>query len=106
MSQEELGRRLGVTFQQVQKYENGTNRMSAGRLVELAVALDTDVMSLFDGVQAVDAALGGRWQASVEPDVADLMAEFMSIPDAALRKALLARAKRAVAAARSRAAEQ
>lgn len=41
MSQEELGDRLGLTFQQVQKYEKGTNRVSAGRLVEIAKILKT-----------------------------------------------------------------
>lgn len=39
MSQTTLGARLGVTFQQVQKYENGTNRISVGRLVAIAKVL-------------------------------------------------------------------
>ena len=39
MSQEKLSSRLGVTFQQIQKYEKGTNRISASRLLELAIAL-------------------------------------------------------------------
>lgn len=50
LSQDELGKRIGVTFQQVQKYENGRNRVSASMLVEIAFALQIDVRSLFDGV--------------------------------------------------------
>jgi len=44
MSQEELGKHLGVSFQQVQKYEKGVNRVGAGRLHQIAGVLDTDVM--------------------------------------------------------------
>lgn len=50
MSQTELGNRIGVTFQQVQKYERGSNRVSASKLVEIAQALDVDVRLFFDGL--------------------------------------------------------
>jgi transcriptional regulator with XRE-family HTH domain len=43
MSQQELAERLGLSFQQVQKYEKGTNRVSAGRLQVIAKALDVGV---------------------------------------------------------------
>ena len=43
MSQEALGEKLSLTFQQIQKYEKGTNRVSASRLYELAQALDVPV---------------------------------------------------------------
>lgn len=46
MSQEQLGERLGVTFQQVQKYEKGSNRVSASRLVELAEIFRCEPISL------------------------------------------------------------
>ena len=49
-SQLELGRRLGVTFQQIQKYENGTNRVSAGKLFRLAEILGAEVAYFYDGV--------------------------------------------------------
>lgn len=51
MSQETLGDALGITFQQIQKYENGSNRMAASRLYEAAKALDvkiTDIMPQTD----------------------------------------------------------
>ena len=43
LSQEELGDQLGVSFQQIQKYEKGVNRVGAARLQQLATALDTDM---------------------------------------------------------------
>jgi transcriptional regulator with XRE-family HTH domain len=49
MSQEQLGERLGVTFQQVQKYENGANRISASRLAEIADALEVPITYFFPG---------------------------------------------------------
>lgn len=48
LSQDELGQALGVSFQQVQKYEKGVNRVSAGRLAQIAKALGEDI-SYFTG---------------------------------------------------------
>lgn len=57
MSQETLGEAIGVTFQQVQKYEKGTNRVSAGRLIEIAEALEVNpeffIKSIGDGTKAI-----------------------------------------------------
>ncbi len=47
MSQEKLGHSLGLTFQQVQKYEKGANRISAGKLVEISKALKVPVAFFF-----------------------------------------------------------
>lgn len=52
ISQEKLGERVGVTFQQVQKYENATNRISASRLFRIAKILGVPVGHFFDGVDA------------------------------------------------------
>lgn len=54
MSQTELGEKIGVTFQQVQKYENGANRVSAGRSIQIALALGVPHQSLFDGIRGND----------------------------------------------------
>lgn len=48
ISQEELGKQIGVSFQQVQKYENGSNRLSAARLVHVARILGVSVMYFLD----------------------------------------------------------
>jgi transcriptional regulator with XRE-family HTH domain len=47
LSQTELGSQIGVTFQQVQKYENGTNRVGAGRLTQIAIALAAPISDFF-----------------------------------------------------------
>lgn len=55
-SQEELADKLGLSFQQVQKYERGANRVSAGRLFQLCEVLDVDVSYFFDGLTRAVAA--------------------------------------------------
>lgn len=50
MSQERLGEVLGITFQQVQKYEKGLNRIAASRLYEIASVLKVSVSAFFDGL--------------------------------------------------------
>lgn len=51
MSQEKLGAALKLTFQQVQKYEKGVNRIGSSRLSQIAAALDVPIGALFEGVQ-------------------------------------------------------
>jgi transcriptional regulator with XRE-family HTH domain len=50
MSQDHLGKELGVTFQQVQKYEAGVNRITAARLYEICQVFDVPIASMFDGI--------------------------------------------------------
>lgn len=50
MSQTVLGEHLGITFQQIQKYEKGTNRIGSSRLAQIANVLDVPVSTLFDSV--------------------------------------------------------
>ncbi len=50
LTQQQLGDRVGIRFQQVQKYECGANRISAARLWELAEALETPVSYFYDGL--------------------------------------------------------
>lgn len=52
LSQTRLGEAIGVTFQQIQKYENGTNRIGASNLFKLASTLDVDVSYLFAGLDS------------------------------------------------------
>src|ERR1700724_640918 len=55
LSQEKLGEAIGLTFQQVQKYERGTNRISASRLHDLSRVLDVPVSFFFDDMDPVRA---------------------------------------------------
>ncbi len=58
MSQEKLGRALGITFQQIQKYERGVNRIGAGRLFNLSRILEVPVSFFFEDLPA--ALSGGK----------------------------------------------
>jgi transcriptional regulator with XRE-family HTH domain len=58
ISQEQLGAELGLTFQQVQKYEKGQNRISAGRLYKIAQILSVSVEHFFEGLNSVNTAHG------------------------------------------------
>lgn len=70
MSQEMLGEKLGVTFQQIQKYENGVNRIAASRLYEIAATLDLPVSGFFPN---------GAAMVALEPAVERELAELDSI---------------------------
>jgi len=58
ITQQQLGRAVGIKFQQIQKYETGMNRTSASRLYEIAAALDVPVSFFFDAVEEPEAENG------------------------------------------------
>ena len=64
MSQERLGEALGLTFQQVQKYERGVNRVGASRLFDLSRVLDVSISFFFDDMPEPLAATRGGHQTS------------------------------------------
>lgn len=66
ISQERLGSALGVTFQQIQKYEKGTNRISASRLQQIADLLKTEVGFFFQGMSQPGKALAQAGNTSAE----------------------------------------
>jgi transcriptional regulator with XRE-family HTH domain len=87
MSQAQLGDMLGVTFQQVQKYENGKNRVGASRLQMISTALDVPVGHLF-----TDGAGTSRTSAkslAFDPQALRLAEAFARLNDKALRKSIL-----------------
>jgi transcriptional regulator with XRE-family HTH domain len=77
MSQEKLGDALGITFQQVQKYEKGTNRISASRLQEASFILQVPVPFFFEGSPLLKL---DRYSI-LQPAESDGVAEFMSTRD-------------------------
>lgn len=72
MSQTQLGEQIGVTFQQVQKYENGSNRVGAGRLTQIAAALGVPVTAFFDSA-------GEATKPNGQPSVTELLAHPSAI---------------------------
>jgi len=98
MSQEKLGAALNLTFQQVQKYEKGTNRIGAGRLQQLSHVLQVPVEFFFEGAPNASAPHGSNksepWMAQIDdfvsnPDGLRLIEAFMRIDNAALRRRIV-----------------
>jgi transcriptional regulator with XRE-family HTH domain len=98
VSREWLGDRLGITFQQVQKYENATNRITVGRLCDIARVLEVPLMRFFEGVPAVapspdgmQEGEGAGWIGSetLSADEARLLDRFRDVGDPNVRRMLL-----------------
>lgn len=90
MSQEGLAHALGLTFQQVQKYEKGTNRISAGRLQNIAHALSVPLHFFYEGVSETDDPARHEdalrlSQALASPEVASLLQAFVSLENSRIR---------------------
>lgn len=91
MSQEKLGDQLGVTFQQVQKYERGANRIGASRLWKLGEVLDVPISFFYDGLSGqMEQTAGSPQLQAAEPDQSPIVYEFINSPDGvSLAKAVL-----------------
>lgn len=83
LSQSALGAKLGITFQQVQKYENGTNRISAAMLLKLSEALELTVNEILQEADAPAAAPASAAES------ARLVAAFERIQSSDVRAAVL-----------------
>ena len=98
MSQERLGDLLGLTFQQVQKYEKGVNRIGAGRLFEVSRILNVPVDFFYEGVSAQLTGQPGMAETEGSPPVMEFVSSgeglqlslaFMKIKDPKVRKRVL-----------------
>jgi transcriptional regulator with XRE-family HTH domain len=98
MSQEKLGDALSLTFQQVQKYEKGTNRIGASRLQQIAHFLQVPVSFFFEGAPELPAGPGGMTEAPSPSYISDFLATseglaltkaFMRIKDPKLRRRIV-----------------
>lgn len=87
LSQSAVGTAVGVTFQQVQKYEKGQNRVGAGRLQEIARLLEVPVSALF-GDEA-DGAQGEVFSLLAETGAIDLLQAFVGIEDPEMRRNII-----------------
>ncbi|MBY0324122.1 MAG: helix-turn-helix domain-containing protein [Reyranella sp.] len=88
LSQTELGTAIGVTFQQVQKYEKGMNRISGSRLQDAARALDVPVSALFGESETANQAEAFAFL--TEPGAIELLKAYKAIEDDQLRRDVLA----------------
>lgn len=100
-SQTDLGRAVGLTFQQIQKYEHGTNKISAGRLIDFSEVLKTPINFFFAGLSTIDEktpralAVSDITQESLEEDplvnkeTTALVRAYYAIKDEKKRKTVL-----------------
>ncbi len=115
MSQQKLGESIGLTFQQVQKYERGTNRVGSSRMFELARVLDVPVSYFFEemgsdvaargrqhafGV-AIDAPASGAADPMTKRETLELVRAYYKITDPKVRKRLFEMTKALASAAAS-----
>jgi transcriptional regulator with XRE-family HTH domain len=99
MSQEKLGEKLGLTFQQIQKYEKGINRIGASRLFDLAQVLGVPVQFFYEEAPAADASqLDGFAERSADNSIVEFLRSrdglelnkaFVRISDAKARRAIV-----------------
>jgi len=98
MSQEKLGEALGLTFQQIQKYEKGTNRVGASRIQQISEILQVPVSFLFEGGPSTTASAVHGSEGVSPTYVSDFLATseglaltraFMRISDAKLRRSIV-----------------
>ncbi|PKP81240.1 MAG: DNA-binding protein [Alphaproteobacteria bacterium HGW-Alphaproteobacteria-18] len=114
LTQEKLGELLGLTFQQVQKYEKGVNRVSAGRLFEVAGVLGVPVSYFFEGAEDIAVrdvtGLAEDYDEArltmLSDEVLQLIEAFQKIEDVSLRSSLLATVRAAASAFDNRASDR
>ena len=85
MTQQQLAERVGIKFQQIQKYETGANRVSASRLWDIADALDVEVSFFFEGLEndAPKSDGGDKMPADLlgDKEALDLVRSYYAIPE-------------------------
>jgi transcriptional regulator with XRE-family HTH domain len=101
LSQSELAETLGVSFQQVQKYERGANRVAASTMIAAAQALSTTVSWLVGEESSGRDDDDDVFRALARPGALEILQAFNAIADARARLALLALAKEMAAGANS-----
>jgi len=88
MSQTELAAHLGITFQQVQKYEKGTNRVSASRLVKMASVFGVRIEVLFSGIGDNQDAGAADVLPAMSREAITVATDFEAIPDPTVRQSI------------------
>ena len=93
MTQQQLGDKVGIKFQQIQKYETGMNRISASRLWDIAAALDVPISFFFEGLEGAEALTeeaeakrGARGDLLADKEALELVRSYYAIPEAQRRR--------------------
>ncbi|MFN3263243.1 MAG: helix-turn-helix domain-containing protein [Pikeienuella sp.] len=94
MTQQQLGEKVGIKFQQIQKYETGMNRISASRLWDIAAALDVPISFFFEGLEGAEALTeeaeasrrGAQGDLLADKEALELVRSYYAIPEAQRRR--------------------
>lgn len=87
MTQQQLGNKVGIKFQQIQKYETGTNRISASRLWDIASALDVPVAFFFEGLHGhIANETTAHGDILTDKEALDLVRAYYAIPETQRRR--------------------
>ncbi|MBY6157884.1 helix-turn-helix domain-containing protein [Pseudooceanicola nitratireducens] len=88
MTQQQLAERVGIKFQQIQKYETGANRVSASRLWDIADALEVPVNFFFEGLDEENPRQATGIPADImgDKEALDLVRSYYAIPEAQRRR--------------------
>ncbi len=87
MTQQQLADKVGIKFQQIQKYETGMNRVSASRLWDIADALGVQIAFFFEGLSEDEpAAATGPGDFLADKEALDLVRSYYAIPEAQRRR--------------------
>jgi transcriptional regulator with XRE-family HTH domain len=89
MSQSDLAHKLGITFQQIQKYEKGVNRVGSGRLYHIGTILGVPITTFFEDSDEVAAVKGAQSDSLSDPLSVRLVQAFGKLPDSRSRLALV-----------------
>ena len=85
MTQQQLGDKVGIKFQQIQKYETGMNRVSASRLWDIADTMGVTISFFFEGLEEADAPATAMTDIMAEKEALDLVRSYYAIPEAQRR---------------------
>ncbi len=86
MTQQQLADKVGIKFQQIQKYETGMNRVSASRLWDIADALGVQIAFFFEGLTDGSAIQGTQGDMMADKEALELVRSYYSIPEAQRRR--------------------
>ena len=82
MTQQQLGDKVGIKFQQIQKYETGANRVSASRLWDIASTLEVPIAFFFEGLEGqIDDIVDSRGDVLTDKEALELVRAYYTMPE-------------------------
>ena len=86
MTQQQLADKVGIKFQQIQKYETGMNRVSASRLWDISEALGVQIAFFFEGLREDQTTQSAQGDILADKEALELVRSYYAIPEAQRRR--------------------